>query len=106
MALLKKSDIAAPTLHEEVVEVAELGGQVIVRGLYLHERLELALRDKDGMRRIAQMLALCVLDADRAPLWSAEEWTLFGGRHCEAALNLWEIAKRLSGMDGEGAEKN
>ena len=39
MAVLKKSEIPVPDLPKEVVEVPELGGEVVVRGLLLRDRL-------------------------------------------------------------------
>ena len=63
MALLK-NQIKPPVLPAEAVDVPELGGEVIVRGLLLRQRLDLAvLGEEGGFHRIALMLASCVVDA-------------------------------------------
>lgn len=103
---LKKSDIAKPSLPMEAVEVPELGGEVIVRGLLLSERLDLVLHEDEGIARIPRMLSTCVIDADHKAIFTADEWETYGARHAASALKLWEVAKRLSGMDREDTEKN
>ncbi len=107
MALLKKTDVAEPDLPEEVVEVPELGGAVLVRGLLLRDRLALALgRGADKHAMVAALLAATVLDAEGAALWSEEQWERFGARHLAAAMRLFDVARRLCGMDAEDTEKN
>ncbi len=109
MALLKKSQIASPVLPREAVDVAELGGEVVVRGLLFSERLALFSRvggDGKAYAEIPELLALTVLDADDAPVFTAAEWEQFGAKHMEAMLRLFGIAKRLSGLDAEAAAKN
>jgi hypothetical protein len=106
---LKKADIKPPVLPREAVEVVELGGEVVVRGLLLRERL--ALFDdarEDGARfgHLSAVLAACVVDADGKPVYTADEWEQFGATHFEAALKLFAAAQRLSGLDVEGAKKN
>lgn len=44
MAVLKRAQVAAPTLPKETVAVDALGGEVIVRGLLLTERIALTNR--------------------------------------------------------------
>lgn len=109
MALLKKSQIASPVLPKETVDVAELGGEVVVRGLLLSERLALYAGAGDDGRVFAQipvLLAQTVVDADNAPVFDAAQWEAFGAQHMEAALRLFAVAKRLSGLDAEAAAKN
>jgi hypothetical protein len=100
---IKKSQITAPTLPEETVDVQELGGEIIVRGLLLKDKLSLSLRDDYG--RVAAMLAVCVVDAERQPVFTEEQWEAYGAQHFSSAMNLWDIAQRLSGMNLEGAKK-
>lgn len=104
---LRKSDVERPVLPAEAVDVPELGGEVIVRGLTLSQRLELGVRFRDGgrFRQMAEMLALCVVDADEAELFSVEEWEAFGAKHFEAVLRLSDVAQRLSGFDRVEAGK-
>lgn len=109
MALLKKSQIASPVLPREAVDVAELGGEVVIRGLLFSERLALFSRvgnDGKAFAEIPQLLALTVLDVDSAPVFTAEQWEAFGAKHMETMLHLFGIAKRLSGLDAEAAAKN
>lgn len=103
---LKKSDIARPALPMEAVEVPELGGEVIVRGLRLSERLDLAVDSEEGYRRITRMLSIVVVDTDQVPIFSQDEWEVFGAKNAEAVMRLWVVSKRLSGLDVESAEKN
>jgi hypothetical protein len=110
---VKKSEVQAPTLSEELVEVDELGGEVLVRGLGLAARMALSqeFRASAGpaaksFGHLAPLLAASVLDADDEPLFTATEWEAFGSKHYTAALRLWDIAWRLSDLDGKEAEKN
>lgn len=112
MALIKKADVAIPeVLPEEEVHVEVLGGSVIVTGAGLGHRLSMAFgRDNAGkpFGHISRLLAVCVLDADRQPLFTAAEWEAFALKreHYQAAVILWDVANRLSDFDGKGAEKN
>lgn len=106
---LKKSEIKAPVLPKEAVPVAELGGEVIVRGLLLSERLALfAGINEEGkaFAHIPRVLAATVQDADGLPVFNEQEWEAFGASSFEAALRLFAVARRLSGLDAEAAEKN
>lgn len=109
MGTLKREQIAPPVLPKEAHEVPDLGGGVIVRGLLLRERL--ALFDDargEGARfgHLCAVLAACVVDADGKQVWSADQWEEFGAAHFEAALGLFKIAQRLSGLDVEERKKN
>ena len=106
--MIKKSATSAPAIPEETVKVPELGGEVLVRGLLLKDRLAIALAE--GYERMAAMLAACVFAKDDAgatvPLWTADEWERFGAVHYEAALKLWDVTRKLADLDGEAAAKN
>lgn len=102
---LKKSDIKKPVLPKEAVQVDELGGEVIVRGLLLRQRLEL-FGNKQAEARIGQMLAATVIDAEGLPVFTADEWEEFGAVHFDACLKLFTVAQRLSGMALEVERKN
>ena len=109
MATLTRNQIAMPALPRETVAVPPLGGDVIVRGLLLRERLELSVeqrKDGNSFRRTAQMLARSVVDDQDQPLLSEAEWEAFGGLHPGAALDLFGVAYRLSGFNVEVVEKN
>lgn len=119
MAVIKKAGTASPVLPKQSVEVEVLGGEVVVRGLLLVELLGIQNRiaqlhqansGGDHAASVSEIvpdvLALCVLDADGVSLFSREEWQVFGGQHQASALNLFNIAWRLSGMDRAGTAKN
>lgn len=106
---LKKADIKPPVLPREAVEVVELGGEVVVRGLLLRERLALfddALAGAQKYGHISAVLAACVVDAEGEPVYTVEQWEQFGAAHFEAALALFKVAQRLSGLDVEERKKN
>lgn len=105
---LKRSDIPRPILPMEAISVAELGGEVIVRGLRLSERLELGTRhdiEEGYARQMLRILAACVIDADHEPIFTVDEWEAFGAKHPKPTVELWDVASRLSGLNAEDAEK-
>lgn len=111
MALLKRGDLAAPALPREQVNVASLGGDVIVRGLMLSERIAL-FGDAPGAKRefaeriaahqsMANMLSVAVLDADDEPLFTSEQWESFGAKQPEEFNALCAVAMRLAGFEDQ-----
>ena len=105
---LKKSEIKAPVLPKEAVQVDELGGEVIVRGLLLRERLAIFSNSVNGDKfaHVGELLEATVLDADGLQVYTAREWDEFGTRNFGAAMNLFQVARRLSGIDAEVSQKN
>lgn len=106
MSVLKKADIQAPILAKETVSVPELGGDVIVTGLLLKDRLELFSLHESGNAQLSNMLAATVIDADGIQVFTAPEWETFGASNFSAVINLFNVARRLSGLDAELAAKN
>ena len=116
MAALKRASVAAPVLPKEAVAVASLGGDLIVRGLLLTERLSVqskitALQQDAGSAGgvhalLPMLLALCVLDADGVPLWTQDQWQAFGAQQQNEAIALFNAAWRLSGFNQAEEEKN
>jgi hypothetical protein len=54
---------------------------------------------------IPHLLAATVLIDGDEPLYTPDEWGAFGARHKEAAIELFNVAARLSGFnDGEAAK--
>ena len=47
-----------------------------------------------------------VVGPDDRPLLTEDEWERFGGRHFTAALKLFNVARRLTGLDAEDVAKN
>ncbi|MET3513011.1 outer membrane receptor protein involved in Fe transport [Pseudacidovorax sp. 1753] len=96
-------------------------GTVIVRGALFTEVLAddvMASREKPragedeqaaavraAVEKTVRTLARQVLDADGQPLKTYAEWNVFGVRHRDEALHLFNIARRLNGS-AEDAEKN
>lgn len=103
---LKRSEIPRPVLPAEAVDVPEIGGEVIVRGLMLSQRLDLGVKYKGaGMRQMSAMLALCVVDADGVAVFTEDEWEAFGAGNFDAVLRLSGVAQRLSGFGKDEAGK-
>lgn len=57
-------------------------------------------------KHLAPLLAPTVLDADDTPLFTEAEWEAWGANNMVAALKLWDVAWRLSDLDGKEAAKN
>lgn len=120
---LQRSQIKLPVLPKEAVQVEALGGEVIVRGMLLSERLQNdrlnaeARKPVDGETEeqgraraggliVPRVLHQCVVDPDGASLMTADEWDQFGALHRADVFRLFNVAMRLSGQDLEAAEKN
>jgi hypothetical protein len=111
MAIIKKSEVVAPALQkEEVIDVPELGGEVIVRAPGLAERLDMSTAHTTGSKfaHISKLLAVSVLDGDYEPIFTVKQWEAFGRKNgnLAAAMRLWDVAWRLGDFDGEQASKN
>jgi hypothetical protein len=106
MALLNKSQIPTPVLPQETIDIPELGGEVIVRGLLLRDRLTLYLDSENGHANLSKLLAATVRAGDGLQVFTQDEWEVFGSTHFEAVVALFAVARRLSGLDAEVAEKN
>lgn len=121
---IDRNQAKPPVLPKEAVDVPEIGGEVIVRGLLLTERLALFVENlpaaeaagegpaidgplaTDRYIHIPRMLARTVLASDGEPLWTEAQWQEFGAVNFEASLRLFRVAQRLSGLDIEEARKN
>lgn len=66
--------------------------------------LEAAASFAAGPAGMCELLALTVRLED-GPLWTAEEWDVFGGQHREDFLALIAAALRLSGLNTQDSEK-
>lgn len=117
MGLLKRGEIQHSTLDQEIVAVEVLGGDVLIRGMTLRERLAFAARarasdqvptlsdDRETFANVAHVLSWCVLDADREPLMTQEQWETWGSTHLGEAMRLFAAAKRLSLTTKEDLKK-
>lgn len=108
MAILKKDLPALPSAEKRAVAVPELGGEVIVRPLMLCDYLSMTTRNgttKKDFGHIAALLAYAVVDAEDQPLYTVEEWEVWGGINPGPALKLWEAAWEVTSLSVEAAEK-
>ena len=106
---LTRDQLKLASLPKETVNVASLGGEVIVRALTLSERLNLysvAVGTDNGFEHIAKLLNVSVIDPNGFPLLTADEWEQFGGQEMADTLNLFDVVRRLSGLESEVVAKN
>lgn len=104
MTVVNKASVPAPTPPMETVEADGIG-EVIVRGLMLRDRLALMSDDGPVFDKVSAILAACVVDSDKRPLWTVEAWEAYGAQRFDAALKLFNVAQRLSGLTPGDAEK-
>lgn len=105
--LIDRNKIEPPTLRREAVSVPSLGGDVCVRGLKLSERLTLrglARAGGNGEEFLAELLAICVVDTNGEPVFTAEQWDTFGSEHTAEYGELVDKAMSLGGFDGAAAK--
>jgi hypothetical protein len=106
MAVLNRSAIPAPILPKETVEVPSLNGDVVVQGLMLKDRMELLFSESEtGRINLSLMLSMTVVDDKGDPIFTEQQWELFGATNFTESLVLFKVAKRLSGLDAEVSEK-
>lgn len=103
MSVVDRATALLPTLPKRTVDCPEIGGEVIVRGLMLADRLPLldeAVGSPDGvpLERVPRVLAATVIGTDGEPLWTEEQWNQFGAVHTSAAVKLFNVAMELSGF--------
>lgn len=108
---VKRNELKAPVLPKEAVLVEALGGEVVVRGLLLRERLALmgVVSDTAGavdFAHVCKTLAICVLADDNEPVFSVDEWEAWGGQHMDAVLAMFSKAMELSGVNAEASKKS
>lgn len=109
MAVLKKSDIKAPVLPKKTVPVPSLGGDVVVHGLLLSDRIRILRSEEKSEAEVSQLLAATVMDAEGKPLFTQQEWEAFAAESPQKFVDtvaLFKEARALSGLNLEEAEKN
>lgn len=104
MAVLKKGDMKSPVLPKETAPMPSLGGEVVVTGLLLTDRIKFL--SSPGGAPLSQLLEMTVTDAEGAPVFTEAEWEIHGATNFSECLELFKVARRLSGLDAEVAEKN
>lgn len=121
--VLSRDNATSPVLPEEIVPFPPAGGDVLVRGLLMSQRLandrlhqadrlprdgetELQAQARAGARIVMRVLAQAVVDEDRQPLFTEDEWDCWGATHRSDVFRIFNVAMRLSGHDLEVIEKN
>lgn len=107
--MVNRGSVAFSALPEDVVPVGALGGDVLVVSMPLSLRLALsAKRGGTVAQHSPAVLHACVLDADRQPIFTAEQWEAWGAQHFAEAVALFTRVLELSDIlaGGEEAAKN
>jgi hypothetical protein len=103
---LRRGDIPPPSFPHEPVHVESLGGEVVVYGLGLADKLRFSTWDGPRFAQLCEALAICVRDDEGAAIWTSEQWDAWGSLHVKEALDLFGVIERLSGMTEEQVSKN
>lgn len=85
-----------------------LGFEVIVRQMRLSEKLDLTRKQISGeveSSDLVKVLVSTVLLDDLKPLFTFEEWEIFGADHNDDFKLLLEKAFRLSGLGADAPKK-
>lgn len=115
MAILTREAILAGVkLPSEIVDVPELGGAVIVRGMTGSERdaFENGCFQGKGKKRDfsaqdvrAKLVAYCCIDEAGQRVFSDNDVALIGQVRADVVDRLFSVAARLSGMTPEDADE-
>lgn len=116
MTILSKEQIlSCNDLTQEVVNIPEWGGDIIVRCLTGEERDELerlTLKEKsDGSREVdlqnfrAKLISLCVVDESGQRMFSSEDALALSKKSAKAIDRIFASAEKLSGLRREDEEK-
>jgi hypothetical protein len=123
MTTLTRKTATPPVLPEEVAPFPPAGGDVLVRGLLMTQRLandrlhqadrvpledetDMQAHARAGARIVTRVLAQAVVEEGGQPLFTEEEWDRFGATHRADVFRIFNVAMRLSGHDLEVIEKN
>lgn len=121
--VVNRSQVKEPKLPQQIEPCPELGGDVVVRGLLLSERMELdeinekakaplegetdeQARTRAGKLVVPRTLHACVVDDEGQPVLSVDQWDIFGGAHRGTTFRLFEIALHMCGRIPEAVQKN
>lgn len=122
MGTIARDQVLAVHLPEQAVDVPEIGGTVLVRGMSMPQLLAFtaarrrALQPQDGEtpdqaaerasgELVPMLLATTVVLDDGLPVYTAAQWAAFGSQHPQATLALWKVAVQLSGQDPDAEKK-
>jgi len=107
MGLLSRGDIPRPVRKAEAVMVEALGGEVKVRQMTLPTYLALVRgqHEHGDSMPLGLVMAECVVDADDLPIFSEEEWNIWGASHPTQIAELWTKVRMITSIEPEVAEK-
>lgn len=75
-------------------------GALWLQGLTLSDQVGISWETaRDPARVMAATLARCVVLEDRLPLFTVDEWDLWGARHADTCATLYEEIRKVSGSD-------
>ncbi len=113
--LTKEQILAAADLPEEVVDVPEWGGKVLIRGMTGAERdafEESVMVTRGNNRELnlrnfrAKLVALSIVDpVTKERMFSDNEVAELGKKSARALQRVFEAALRLNGMTAESVEE-
>lgn len=115
MALTKDAILKAGALPQERVDLPEMGGHVIVRGLTGRERdayeAGLVTRDRKGRSEQnldnvrARLVVLTCFDDEGARIFGPADVAAVGDLPAKVLDRLFDVARRLSGMTEEDVKE-
>jgi hypothetical protein len=111
MALTKEQILSADDLKQELVEIPEWGGEVLVRELRGRERDAFEEGSLDKQRNLkmanmrARLVAMSVIDDEGERLFTSKEALELGEKSASALNRLFEVCCRLSGITSDDVDK-
>lgn len=102
--LERKQIKPAPAMDSQVVPAPELGGDVMVRGMTLSQRLSLN-SSTEVTKNIPRALSYCVLAEDGLPVYTEAEWETVGSGNMALCIRLFNLASQLSALTESDVEK-
>ena len=112
MALTKEQILSADDLKQELVEVPEWGGEVLIRELRGRERDAFEEGSLDKQRNLqmtnmrARLVAMSAIDdIEGERLFTAKEALELGEKSATALNRLFEVCCRLSGITSDDVDK-
>lgn len=113
--LTREAILGANDVVIEPLEVEEWGGTVYIRGLSSQERDsydrtlvrvgprgQTSVGNLDNVR--ATLAVRCIVDQEGNRLFSDKDAAELGKKSSSAVQRVWELARKLSGMDDETVE--
>lgn len=104
--MISRDKVPALQLPEEEVRVESFDDTVLVRGLSFGQAMAFSKRGvREDNSHVAELLTDTIFAGDGLPLYAAHEWEAFGNVHPDEMVELYKVARRLSGLDESASEK-